>query len=272
MSALNQRRVLGVAWAMDMKVQIGSTWSPVKALTLISVLLSGCSASRNWVEISRSLMPPNPTITKSSFSAEMEFDTFVEGERLKLDGVWASSTENQFRIDLRSPTGGVVFSLATDGQRLTCYDARAARYFEGAALPRSFDLLLPMAPLNLEGSQWLNLLLGSLDIPVDSHFAQADDGMFRARFQQGAHVVEALVNASGILTQVTIDPDAPAAFVSYGSRDSSGRSTETLIEDPKGRYRMRMRLRDVREVEKFSDRVFQIKVPAGVERVGLDGS
>ena len=267
---MNELGTLNVESAMKRKWRGANALAWLACLNLCTLLSIGCTTTRTWVDISRSAMPSSAHISKEPFSAELEFDTFAEGERLKLDGVWASSRDNQFRIDLRAPTGGVVFSFATDGHRLSCYDARAGRYFEGAALPRSFDLLLPMAPLELDASQWLELLLGNLQIPDDSVFGRADDGTFRAVFRQGEHWVEALLDEDGLLSKVTIAPEAPKAVVSYGDRDLAGRSIETLIEDSEGRYRMRMRLRDIRVVEQFRDTVFRIRAPKGVERIALD--
>ena len=64
--------------------------------------------------------------------------------------------------------------MATNGQEITCYDARAALFFQGEAT-LSFDLLLPMAPLALEGRQWLALLLGAFHPPRDALYERADD-------------------------------------------------------------------------------------------------
>ena len=51
-------------------------------------------------------------------SAELEFDAIADGQRLKLDGVWVSEGPDRFRLELRAPTGGVVFSVATNGRKL----------------------------------------------------------------------------------------------------------------------------------------------------------
>ena len=60
-----------------------------------------------------------------------------------------------------------------------------------------------------------------------------------------------------------------AVEVTYGKRDADGRSLETLIEDSEGKHRMRMRLRDIRRVETFPDKVFKIRLPQGVEQIAL---
>ena len=127
---------------------------------VLTVLISGCSTTRTWVPAMTLPFESLAPVSVSAMSAELEFDAIADGQRLKLDGVWVSEGPDRFRLELRAPTGGVVFSVATNGQEITCYDARAALFFQGEATPRSFDLLLPMAPLALEGRQWLALLLG----------------------------------------------------------------------------------------------------------------
>ena len=238
-------------------------------LIVLAALIGGCSTTRTWSPAMTLPFESLAPVSVSAMSAELEFDAIANGKRLKLDGVWVSEGPDRFRLELRAPTGGVVFSVATNGQEITCYDARAALFFQGEATPRSFDLLLPMAPLALEGTQWLALLLGAFHPPTDALYEQADDGSVRARFKQGANEVEALFGADTFLQTLRILGAEGAVEVTYGKRDADGRSLETLIEDSEGKHRMRMRLRDIRRVESFPDKVFKIRLPQGVEKIAL---
>lgn len=235
----------------------------------LTVLISGCSTTRTWVPAITLPFESLAPVSVSAMSAELEFDAIADGQRLKLDGVWVSEGPDRFRLELRAPTGGVVFSVATNGQEITCYDARAALFFQGEATPRSFDLLLPMAPLALEGRQWLALLLGAFHPPRDALYERADDRSVRARFKQGANDVEALFGSDAFLQTLRILGAEGAVEVTYGKRDNDGRSLETLIEDSEGKHRMRMRLRDIRGAETFPDKVFKIRLPQGVEKIAL---
>ena len=202
-------------------------------------------------------------------SAELEFDALADGQRLKLDGVWVSQGPDRFRLELRAPTGGAVFAIDTDGEEITCYDARAGRFFVGAALPRSFDLLLPMAPMTLEASQWLKLLLGAMKPSDDAEYELADDGTFRAQFRQGQNEIRTTYDSRGYVETVEVLGGKGNVKVTYGKRDAQGRSLETLIDDANGDYRMRMRLRDIRESDGFRDKIFKIREPSGAEKISL---
>ena len=90
----------------------------------------------------------------------------------------------------------------------------------------------------------------------------------RARFKQGANEVEALFGAD-VFANASYSWGRGGGEVTYGKRDADGRSLETLIEDSEGKHRMRMRLRDIRRVESFPDKVFKIRLPQGVEKMPL---
>ena len=135
-------------------------------------------------------------------SAELEFDAIADGQRLKSsDGVWVSEGPDRFQVRVTcDQPGGVVFSVATNGQEITGYDARAALFCrQGEATPRSFDLLLPMAPLALEGTQWLALLGGAFHPPTDALMSRRMM-MCGPAFKQGSNEVEAIFGSDNVFT------------------------------------------------------------------------
>jgi outer membrane lipoprotein-sorting protein len=242
----------------------------VLGIAIAVLMLSGCSSSRQWSPLAGFPSGDLAPVRTSAMSAELEFDAIVEAQRLRLDGVWVSEGPDKFRLELRAPTGGVVFSIATNGEEITCYDARAGKYFFGRASPRGFDLLLPIAPLSLEGQQWLTLLLGGFMPPPDASFEQADDGSIRGRFIQGVTQVSATFDSDRYLREIRLGSGSPnEVVVSYGKRDIHGRSVETSIEDIGGHHRMRMKLRDIEEVSTFPSKVFRIKQPKSAEAIPL---
>ena len=237
---------------------------------LLSALVTGCSSSRQWSPLAGQPNGHLAEVLTTAMSAELEFDAIVEAQRLRLDGVWISEGPDKFRLELRAPTGGVVFSIATNGAEITCYDARAGKYFVGLASARSFDLLLPIAPLSLEGRQWLTLLLGGFTPPPGASVEKANDGSIRSHFTQGASDVSALFGSEGYLDELRLSSGGTnEVLVSYGKRDKKGRSLETSIEDTSGNHRMRMRLRDVEDVSGFPSKLFKIKQPGSAEVIPL---
>ena len=268
---MNERSGKGVRPTMTKLPQLVRLSSkPLFFLAIFSLWqASGCTASRQWSSMTTAPEQAWAPVSLSPMSAELEFDAIVDGQRLKLDGVWVSQGPDRFRLELRAPTGGVIFVVATNGNEITCYDARAQRFFFGEASPKSFDLLLPVAPLSLEAPEWLALLLGALIPPSDALYDQADDGSLRARFLQGHNEIRAIFDSEAYLERIRILGDEGIVEVTYGKRDSKGRSLETIIDGLDGTYRMRMRLRDLRETDSFPDKVFKIREPVGIEKIFL---
>ena len=268
---MNQSGLLIVVFDMSRFLYrcLQSRW-PREALFSFFVLhLIGCATTREWSSVVNQPQTPLAPVSVSPMSAELEFDALADGQRLKLDGVWVSQGPDRFRLELRSPTGGAIFAMATDGQQITCYDARANRFFVGAALPRSFDLLLPMAPMKLEASQWLELLMGAMKPPEQARYQLASDGGFRAEFSQGENEIRTTFDSRGYVETVEVLAEQGDVKVTYGKRDAQGRSLETLIEDANGAYRMRMRLRDIRESSGFRDKIFSVRQPSAAEKIAL---
>lgn len=237
---------------------------------LLVIALSACTSTLTWEPLAGPHSLELGDVSTAPMSAELEFDAIVDTERLRLDGVWVSEGPDRFRLELRAPTGGVIFAVATDGDEITCYDARAGKYFVGSANAKTFDLLLPVAPLSLTSEQWLSLLLGAFNPPKDATYERSGNGSLRARFRQGSNQVSAVFDPKGFLAELNIGHgEANHVTVGYSRRDGRGRSLQTLIEDSSGAHRMRMRLHDLREAEGFSKNVFRIKQPRNVETISL---
>jgi len=103
-----------------------------------------------------------------SLSAELNVEIWKKDERIRLKQMMAISKNGRLRIEVLSPFGNPITTLASDGSRLMIFDAKKGRFFLGASTAEALGRLLPvsMSPEELSA-----LLTGS--IPIILHQASS---------------------------------------------------------------------------------------------------
>jgi outer membrane lipoprotein-sorting protein len=135
------------------------------ALSLLFCSCSGIPRPADYSDSADRLMKSIQTRGDAfqSLSAELDVEIWQKDERIRLKQLMAVSQNGRLRIEVLSPFGNPMTTLASDGSRLMIFDAQKGRFFLGAATAEALGQLLPvsMSPQELS-----SLLRGSIPIIV----------------------------------------------------------------------------------------------------------
>ncbi len=131
---------------------------------LVSILLCACGGIPKPKNFDDSPEPLLASIEErgaalKSLSANLKVDVWRESERVKVSQLIAVDAVGRLRIEVLSPFGSPLITLASDGSRLMIYDAKEGRFFLG---PASADALGRLLPVELSPPELSNLLRGAI--------------------------------------------------------------------------------------------------------------
>ncbi|MEE2757089.1 MAG: DUF4292 domain-containing protein [Myxococcota bacterium] len=119
-------------------------------LTIFSVLIiMGCGG---FPKPRNALNEPGPLLTSidrrdaalRSLTAELDVEIWQRGERVKLRQYLAADDQGRLRIEVISPFGNPLMTLASDGSRLMIFDSKEGRFFLGPVTQTALSRLLPV--------------------------------------------------------------------------------------------------------------------------------
>jgi len=202
------------------------------------------------------------------FVAEVRMTYFKDGQRLRGTGTIACMVPGFLRYELLGPHGGPIEAFSTNGVEFQIAKLAESRFFYGPASPAVLGELLPIAPLNLSPEDWVNLLLGIVDIPKEAGI-RYDPGIghFRLEYEKESLSMEVDVgpDTNKIIRIRASSKGVTLYEVGISEWDKrSGSPIDFKIEVPSSNMQLRLKFREFEIKYPLPEANFHLDPPRGV--------